>query len=185
MEEVKRRQDRLAKLRSLKEHARAANDSSKQPVPATSSETFSSRDAVVPDPSQEPVVSDQFSFRTTDPLKKHLEEIKATSLGDDRSKAETLETLVKVIETEGKELDKQIASQEVDLSSLAPRKPGFDLARELCHRTERLERETQFSIAENIKERLRRDKDISAVGASREGEYNVDDDGDEDEALGL
>ncbi|XP_043231466.1 coiled-coil domain-containing protein 12-like [Amphibalanus amphitrite] len=47
---------------------------------------------------------------------------------------------------------------EVDIAQLAPRKPDWDLKRDLAPRLERLERRTQRAIAELIRQRLRRDQ---------------------------
>ncbi|KAJ1562800.1 hypothetical protein HK405_007531, partial [Cladochytrium tenue] len=66
-----------------------------------------------------------------------------------------------------------------DLANLAPRKPGFDLARELAGRYERLERETDFCIAEHVRERLKASHDISALGGAGAGPDADDDDDDE------
>ncbi|KAF0296695.1 Coiled-coil domain-containing protein 12 [Amphibalanus amphitrite] len=45
-----------------------------------------------------------------------------------------------------------------DIAQLAPRKPDWDLKRDLAPRLERLERRTQRAIAELIRQRLRRDQ---------------------------
>ncbi|KFM81533.1 Coiled-coil domain-containing protein 12, partial [Stegodyphus mimosarum] len=44
---------------------------------------------------------------------------------------------------------------EVDLSTLAPRKPDWDLKRDVAKKLEKLERRTQKAIAELIRERLK------------------------------
>ena len=51
------------------------------------------------------------------------------------------------------------------MSTLAPKKPGFDLARDLAKKMEKLERETQYCIAEEIRKRLKSSADISDTGA--------------------
>jgi len=52
---------------------------------------------------------------------------------------------------------------EVDLTSLAPRKPDWDLKRDSAKKLEKLERRTQRAIAELIRERLKEsgEKDLA------------------------
>ncbi|KAG8191353.1 hypothetical protein JTE90_006099 [Oedothorax gibbosus] len=45
--------------------------------------------------------------------------------------------------------------EEVDLTTLAPRKPDWDLKRDVAKKLEKLERRTQKAIAELIRERLK------------------------------
>lgn len=45
--------------------------------------------------------------------------------------------------------------KEVDLSSLAPRKPDWDLKRDVSKKLEKLEKRTKRAVAELIRERLR------------------------------
>ncbi|KAK9960657.1 hypothetical protein ABG768_008502 [Culter alburnus] len=45
--------------------------------------------------------------------------------------------------------------EEVDLANLAPRKPDWDLKRDVAKKLEKLERRTQKAIAELIRERLK------------------------------
>ncbi|KAM5292416.1 coiled-coil domain-containing protein 12 [Ctenodactylus gundi] len=62
--------------------------------------------------------------------------------------------------------------QEVDLANLAPRKPDWDLKRDVAKKLEKLEKRTQRAIAELIRERLRGQEDslATAVDASAEQE---------------
>ncbi|KAK7886402.1 hypothetical protein WMY93_026023 [Mugilogobius chulae] len=57
--------------------------------------------------------------------------------------------------------------EEVDLANLAPRKPDWDLKRDVAKKLEKLERRTQRAIAELIRERLRGSEEelAAAVGA--------------------
>lgn len=48
--------------------------------------------------------------------------------------------------------------EEVDLINLAPRKPDWDLKRDVAKKIEKLERRTQRAIAEIIRERLQAEK---------------------------
>ncbi|XP_045712804.1 coiled-coil domain-containing protein 12 [Phyllostomus hastatus] len=58
--------------------------------------------------------------------------------------------------------------EEVDLANLAPRKPDWDLKRDVAKKLEKLEKRTQRAIAELIRERLKGQEDslASAVEAS-------------------
>lgn len=58
--------------------------------------------------------------------------------------------------------------EEVDLANLAPRKPDWDLKRDVAKKLEKLEKRTQRAIAELIRERLKGQEDslASAVDAS-------------------
>ena len=57
------------------------------------------------------------------------------------------------------EIDNQAAlptvSDEIDLFNLAPRKPEWDLKRDIKSKLERLDRRTKRAIAEMIRERLK------------------------------
>ncbi|XP_068179305.1 coiled-coil domain-containing protein 12 [Antennarius striatus] len=60
--------------------------------------------------------------------------------------------------------------EEVDLANLAPRKPDWDLKRDVAKKLEKLERRTQRAIAELIRDRLRGNEEeladaVSSVGA--------------------
>jgi len=52
---------------------------------------------------------------------------------------------------------------DVELSNLAPRKPDWDLKRDVSKKLEKLERRTQRAIAELILERLQNTQDLSAA----------------------
>ncbi|XP_036886424.1 coiled-coil domain-containing protein 12 isoform X3 [Sturnira hondurensis] len=58
--------------------------------------------------------------------------------------------------------------EEVDLANLAPRKPDWDLKRDVAKKLEKLEKRTQRAIAELIRERLKGQEDnlASAVEAT-------------------
>ncbi|XP_071416134.1 coiled-coil domain-containing protein 12 [Pithys albifrons albifrons] len=59
---------------------------------------------------------------------------------------------------------------EVDLANLAPRKPDWDLKRDVSKKLEKLEKRTQRAIAELIRERLKGQEEelASAVGAAKQ-----------------
>uniref|UniRef100_A0AAQ5ZG83 Coiled-coil domain containing 12 n=1 Tax=Amphiprion ocellaris TaxID=80972 RepID=A0AAQ5ZG83_AMPOC len=66
--------------------------------------------------------------------------------------------------------------EEVDLANLAPRKPDWDLKRDVAKKLEKLERRTQRAIAELIRDRLRGSEEelAGAVGAVRGEEGDSD-----------
>jgi len=72
--------------------------------------------------------------------------------------------------------------EEIDITNLAPRKPDWDLKRDVSKKLERLERRTQKAIAELIRERLKMNQfeDISQavnVGTAHvQNGKNADDD---------
>lgn len=58
----------------------------------------------------------------------------------------------------------KIVIEELDISSLAPRKPDWDLKRDVAKKLEKLERRTQKAIAELILERLKQGQnDLATV----------------------
>lgn len=53
---------------------------------------------------------------------------------------------------------------ELDIANLAPRKPDWDLKRDVSKKLEKLERRTQRAIAELIRERLKeREEDLATL----------------------
>ncbi|XP_062913347.1 coiled-coil domain-containing protein 12 isoform X2 [Mobula hypostoma] len=64
--------------------------------------------------------------------------------------------------------------EEVDLVNLAPRKPDWDLKRDVAKKLEKLEKRTQRAIAELIREKLKGNEDdlASAVGAVKQEDYD-------------
>ena len=50
-----------------------------------------------------------------------------------------------------------VVVDELDFMNLAPRKPDWDLKRDVASKLDKLERRTQKAIAELIRERLRED----------------------------
>ncbi|XP_066484150.1 coiled-coil domain-containing protein 12 [Tiliqua scincoides] len=60
--------------------------------------------------------------------------------------------------------------EEVDLANLAPRKPDWDLKRDVAKKLEKLEKRTQRAIAELIRERLRGQEEnlASAVDSAKQ-----------------
>ncbi|TPX51643.1 hypothetical protein SeMB42_g00085 [Synchytrium endobioticum] len=86
--------------------------------------------------------------------------------------AETAEFAKEALESESQR------NKELDLSNLAPKKPNWDLKRDLERKIAKLERRTQVAIIELIRNRLTTDQDMaSVIGAGGRG----DDDSDEDD----
>ncbi|XP_008559088.1 coiled-coil domain-containing protein 12 [Microplitis demolitor] len=52
----------------------------------------------------------------------------------------------------------KVVIEELDIASLAPRKPDWDLKRDVSKKFEKLERQTQKAIAELILDRLKKGK---------------------------
>ncbi|KAJ3107123.1 Coiled-coil domain-containing protein 12 [Phlyctochytrium planicorne] len=108
----------------------------------------------------------KLSFRNYDPLSDHLKEFKK-----DAVEGETLEK-------QAAEFQKDIptdhipATEPLELQNLAPMKPGFDLARDLEKRAERLEKETNYCISELIRERLKSQKDLHHTGENAGADYD-------------
>ncbi|KAL7729152.1 hypothetical protein ACLKA6_009617 [Drosophila palustris] len=79
-------------------------------------------------------------------------------------------------------LEQPMVIDEIDITNLAPRKPDWDLKRDVSKKLERLERRTQKAIAELIRERLKMNQfeDISQavnVGTAQvQNGKNTDDD---------
>jgi coiled-coil domain-containing protein 12 len=67
-----------------------------------------------------------------------------------------------------------------DITNLAPRKPDWDVKRDVAKKLQRLERRTQKAIAELIRERLRKGQEDLAmsvnIGANVSQNLDVDED---------
>ncbi|KAG8226539.1 hypothetical protein J437_LFUL007880 [Ladona fulva] len=127
-EEALKRKERLKSLK--RSHNSVENDKSK-------SEEFSSQFAQLPKP----------KFRSYKPIDETFKE----NLLPDAKPAD--------VEAEVKDQlnasNSKVIIEELDLSNLAPRKPDWDLKRDVAKKLERLERRTQKAIAELIRDRLK------------------------------
>ena len=63
-----------------------------------------------------------------------------------------------------------VVINELDFMNLAPRKPDWDLKRDVAAKLEKLERRTQKAIAELIRERLKEDTTDSLASAVAQAE---------------
>ncbi|KAH3692613.1 coiled-coil domain-containing protein 12-like [Dreissena polymorpha] len=71
---------------------------------------------------------------------------------------------------------------EVDLVNLAPRKPDWDLKRDVAKKLEKLERRTQRAIAELIRERLKKSgEDLAQVVNAGATDRNINEDDDDND----
>ncbi|XP_064488559.1 coiled-coil domain-containing protein 12-like [Ornithodoros turicata] len=70
--------------------------------------------------------------------------------------------------------------KDIDLSSLAPRKPDWDLKRDVAKKLEKLDKRTKRAIAELIRERLARgtETDLAQAVNTASGPQTVDSDED-------
>ncbi|KAM4027800.1 coiled-coil domain-containing protein 12 [Anomaloglossus baeobatrachus] len=66
--------------------------------------------------------------------------------------------------------------EEVDLTNLAPRKPDWDLKRDVAKKLEKLEKRTQRAIAELIRERLKGQEENLADAVQAAKQENEDSD---------
>ncbi|XP_055305687.1 coiled-coil domain-containing protein 12 [Sitodiplosis mosellana] len=76
--------------------------------------------------------------------------------------------VISQITSEVHTLKTPIVIEEIDIQNLAPRKPDWDLKRDVAKKLEILDRRTQRAIAEIIRDRLRSndgDVDLQAVNA--------------------
>ena len=73
--------------------------------------------------------------------------------------------------------DKGVVMESLDFTNLAPKKPDWDLKRDIAPKLEKLEKRTQKAIAELIRERLKEEDLANAVAAGASAAL-ADDDGD-------
>ncbi|OCT73777.1 hypothetical protein XELAEV_18032741mg [Xenopus laevis] len=66
--------------------------------------------------------------------------------------------------------------EEVDLANLAPRKPDWDLKRDVAKKLEKLEKRTQRAIAELIRERLKGQEEELATAVASANQEDEDSD---------
>lgn len=85
-----------------------------------------------------------------------------------------LDEQVKDLLEAGKE---KVVLEDLDISSLAPRKPDWDLKRDVAKKLERLERRTQKAIAELIWDRLKHgnEDNLGAILTMTDNRPNDDD----------
>nr|KAJ3416138.1 Coiled-coil domain-containing protein 12 [Polyrhizophydium stewartii] len=113
-------------------------------------------------------------------LQEHVEE--AAPIGPTaKDRIDTVEGQVEALKKETFEAERR-RNKELDLNNLAPKKPNWDLKRDLDKRLEKLDRRTKRVIAELNWERFKSERDIAGAAehdASTLGRGNDDDDDDE------
>ncbi|XP_030761894.1 coiled-coil domain-containing protein 12 [Sitophilus oryzae] len=96
------------------------------------------------------------SFRSYKPIDENLHENLLPS-----TQPEDVSTQVK---DQLESANTKIVLDQLDVTSLAPRKPDWDLKRDIAKRIEQVERQTQRAIAELIRERLKeRKEDLASM----------------------
>ncbi|TPX56155.1 hypothetical protein SpCBS45565_g08447 [Spizellomyces sp. 'palustris'] len=149
-EEAKKRKERLAALKALRSSAGSTHSEKRTSGEETSHKPGDRSKESPPgedthDTTSAPISSEGKSKVTT--VEEHAEEVARIAL-----------------ETEAKR------KREVELLDLAPKKPNWDLKRDLEQRMDRLQRRTQGCIAELIRARLREDGDLSQVSGAAEAD---------------
>lgn len=77
--------------------------------------------------------------------------------------------VVSEMETQLETLKTPFVVEEIDIQNLAPRKPDWDLKRDVSKKLEILERKTQRAIAELIRDRLRSNGEIDLQAVNTVG----------------
>ncbi|KAI8877807.1 mRNA splicing factor [Backusella circina FSU 941] len=151
-EEAQKRKDRLAAIRKRKQAA----DASRNQEDAEKTLMFRSYT-----PNDET-------------LKKHVDTATPSDIGstvESETKNYTSETLTQAAEKQ---------KEEVDLFNLAPKKPNWDLKRDVEKKLEKLDRKTQRAIYEIIRQRLEGDSEanLAEVVANAEAQQKLVDEDD-------
>ncbi|KAK7788934.1 hypothetical protein R5R35_012069 [Gryllus longicercus] len=83
------------------------------------------------------------------------------------------------VKNELESANSRVVIEDLDITNLAPRKPDWDLKRDVAKKLERLERRTQKAIAELIRDRLKKGQEdlVTSVNiGARTNQEEVDDD---------
>lgn len=95
-----------------------------------------------------------------------------------RANVDTVETRVLEINKQVTEENSKLVGQELDLENLAPRKPNWDLKRDLEKKMKRLDKLTAIAMAEIIRERLIASHDLDLEAADQDIRANINNDDD-------
>ncbi|KAJ3044930.1 Coiled-coil domain-containing protein 12 [Rhizophlyctis rosea] len=130
----------------------------------------------------EDVAKPSLRFRNYQPISEDLQKLQeeAPTVGPTaKDVTDTVEGQTEIFAQQALEEEQQ-RSKEVDLQALAPKKPNWDLKRDLETKMEKLERRTQAAIADLIRERLQKAGDVAeaagAADAERTAGIDLDDD---------
>ncbi|XP_075562640.1 coiled-coil domain-containing protein 12 [Pelecanus crispus] len=166
-EEARRRRERLRALRqrTLQVGGEATGESSEKAVGAASkNKDGAERESKQfrEDDEEETVRHKELKLRNYEPEDEELKKRKVP-----QAKPASVEDKVKD-QLEAAKPEPII--DEVDLANLAPRKPDWDLKRDVAKKLEKLEKRTQRAIAELIRERLKGQEEelASAVGSAKQ-----------------
>jgi coiled-coil domain-containing protein 12 len=78
------------------------------------------------------------------------------------------------VETQLSQMETPLVIEDIDITNLAPRKPDWDLKRDVAKKLQKLERRTQKAIAELIRERLKDEQEnINILQAVNVGTSSV------------
>ncbi|KAK9760237.1 hypothetical protein K7432_015973 [Basidiobolus ranarum] len=119
-------------------------------------------------------------FRNYEPIN---DELQSSVTPLEREKIETIEKEVDGLTEAVLEEEQKKMKEDLDLTNLAPKKPNWDLKRDVEKQLNRLEKKTKASIAELIRMRLQGDQTsdlVGAVNAVNEKQQNKPDSDDED-----
>ncbi|CAG8791038.1 27158_t:CDS:2 [Dentiscutata erythropus] len=121
-------------------------------------------------------------FRNYTPVNEEIKTAAKVHIATPNDLGETLEKHVDRITKEVEETEKAKREEEVDLFNLAPKKPNWDLKRDVEKKLTKLERKTQASIAHLIKTRLQSESTentsvglIDAVNAQQKADLEDND----------
>lgn len=85
--------------------------------------------------------------------------------------------LFQIKETLSQEISEDLLDKEIDITTLAPLKPDWDLKRDIAEKLEKLGRRTRRAVAELIRERLRENKeDLARVVQNARPDADDDED---------
>ena len=164
------RKTRLAKLKSLKR---------KQPQSEDDTNHSTSTPSEEPDETTPSVTTTYLSGRNYDPS------TRGPKLGFETAPSENQETLEiragEIVAETKKAAEEEKAEKPIDLFKLQPKKPNWDLKRDVSRKMERLNLQTDNAIARLVRERIeaQKKKQLETLnGSSKKGD-------EEGEAVGL
>jgi len=162
-EAARKRKERLETLRKRKLGAE----------PETSAD---SQMTEIIDDDEKPVLK----FRNYTPINDDVKSAARIHIATPDDIGETLERQVDRMTREVKEEEEAKRAEEVDLFNLAPKKPNWDLKRDVEKKLKKLEKKTQASIAQLIRQRLQGETDAETDLADAVNAQPKVDSGDED-----
>jgi len=108
-----------------------------------------------------PLPKPELKLRSYEPTTEELKEAKA-----EPAKPGEIETQIKD-QLEGQKAAPTV-DEDIDLFKLAPRKPDWDLKRDIQKKLDKLEKRTQHAIAEIIRKRLKEETDPASFAGGPE-----------------